>query len=111
MTYARSTTQAHRHRNQFPDACHRVAVMNDQAIEALRLGESACPQELHESRRGANYLRLVQFCMLRLELGQILYGHALPWVVADEVLGGASHFLVRVALWDLMRIDAMRGLV
>ena len=42
---------------------------------------------------------LCGFNLLRLELGQILHAHHVPWTLAEDVLGGAAYFVVWIVLW------------
>jgi hypothetical protein len=44
---------------------------------------------------------LFLFNVVRLEIAQVLYAHATPWAIADEVLGGIAYFLVWLAIWRL----------
>lgn len=37
---------------------------------------------------------LFAFNLLREDLSQLLYAHGIPWVLADDVLGGVSYFSV-----------------
>lgn len=39
------------------------------------------------------------FNILRLEIAQILYPRGVPWILADEVLGGFAYFAVWLFIW------------
>jgi len=43
---------------------------------------------------------LFLFNLARLEMGHLLYASAVPWALADGVLGGLSYFLVWMVLWQ-----------
>lgn len=44
---------------------------------------------------------LFGFNVVRLEIAQILRYQGVPWIVADEVLGGVAYFVVWLAIWRL----------
>jgi exosortase/archaeosortase len=46
------------------------------------------------------------FNVVRLELAQVLYYRGVPWIVADEVLGGFAYFVVWLAIWRLRSWNA-----
>lgn len=51
---------------------------------------------------------LFGFNVVRLELAQVLHYRGVPWIVADEVLGGVAYFLVWLALWRLRSWEIWR---
>lgn len=44
-------------------------------------------------------LILLAFNLTRLEVAQILYSLGVPWILADEVLGGIAYFAVWIFIW------------
>jgi len=44
-------------------------------------------------------LVLLAFNLTRLEAAQLLYSVGVPWILADEVLGGIAYFAVWIFIW------------
>jgi hypothetical protein len=54
----------------------------------------------------ASWLTLVQsmfmaFNLVRLVVAQILHARGLPWIIADQVIGGIAYFAVWLVIWSL----------